>query len=1297
MTIRDRIRTTTTQTGTLTTISVGATPPTGFQKPSARFSVNDADIPVVVAHQTADEWQVCWCTYSSADTFTVNSVIYSSNSDNAVSFSSGTKDVFVVNSSASVGGLREVNTWTKNQIFQNTGLKILDTNASHTLTIAPGSNLTADRTLTITTGDANRTLDISADNVTISAAGAALVDDASAAAQRVTLGLADVSPIYVATYAALTALTASTGLVNNGVYYTRTRSAAGDGGEGFWRYDSASTETADDGTVLAINGGGAGRFLRQYDGKTCDIRWFGCKCDGATDDSNAWRKVETWLGEGGKQIYVPGITLTDYLNLSKRVYITGVTKANPAVVTSAGHGLKNGDVVWFEFVGGMTQLNSSLKDPKQRVVSNVTANTFEIDVDSTGYTTYTSGGIATRGAQNVRVFGPAGLNIKTNPGSEGGQIRLTGTGFTGPLINATNGRGIVFENISLSYSTSTPEAGASLLDMSCASSIWNTNRLRNVYIFKQTAPPYIDYLVNTYAAVDVTFDSVYFAHGQYGVIGATNSQISHSSAIQRFYSCTWVYCEKAAILNPGLNWNFNGCSWEPASTGAPSGIKATASSGAVPGDDRRIEGLTISGCTFSDPYNVPGAWIDIDENVFSMSITGTTFAGDILIGKNKIDNPQTATTSGSSSVTITQKPIETLSSGGSQFTGMSIGSASVTVQASNHKFENGDLIVFQKASPANSTDYITFNGITLDQEYIVTDVTTNTFKFDAGQNSNSASNSALGYNVNIFQAVTSSETDATSNYVDYVTFAGSHTQNGLTFSGAKQITSVTRNANTFTFVVNMGANASGTSTVTPTAMTMYYNKQITAIRFGTDNRLINGVQLSGIHYSHMRYGIRLPPTMTTNGKAIIGINGLNAIGMAGFSGSSLIRNASNLDRSSDVIGVPQLLRDLIPSVFTSTGLRVLDADASHTLTLSSGALTADRKLTITTGSAADRTLDISADNVTISTAGAALIDDADTSAQRITLGLQIGTNVQAYDATLAALAAYNTNGILTQTAADTFTGRSIAAGTGILVTNGNGVSGNPSIAVDFGNTSTTACVGNDARLSDTRIFTTAQTYAFAAGTASAPSITTTGDTNTGIFFPAADTIAFTEGGVEVMRINVDGNVAIGDSSPLARLGVFGEIVTRFQDTNNPRIRGQFYHSGNSNGFVIAAQGANNSAFGAGDIRFLTPRSNSANANTDATLTESMRIDYSGNVGIGATSFGTSAASVLSIKNGTAPGSGVADTVQFYSSDHAAGHTIPSFYCEGTDVVMTGQSDSTSDIRIRVRINGTVYQLLAKAN
>jgi hypothetical protein len=45
---------------------------------------------------------------------------------------------------------------------------------------------------------------------------------------------------------------------------------------------------------------------------------------------------------------------------------------------------------------------------------------------------------------------------------------------------------------------------------------------------------------------------------------------------------------------------------------------------------------------------------------------------------------------------------------------------------------------------------------------------------------------------------------------------------------------------------------------------------------------------------------------------------------------------------------------------------------------------------------------------------------------------------------------------------------------------------------------------------------------FAAGAVGTPSITTTGDTNTGIYFPAADTIAFTEGGTEAMRIDSTG-------------------------------------------------------------------------------------------------------------------------------------------------------------------------------
>jgi len=56
------------------------------------------------------------------------------------------------------------------------------------------------------------------------------------------------------------------------------------------------------------------------------------------------------------------------------------------------------------------------------------------------------------------------------------------------------------------------------------------------------------------------------------------------------------------------------------------------------------------------------------------------------------------------------------------------------------------------------------------------------------------------------------------------------------------------------------------------------------------------------------------------------------------------------------------------------------------------------------------------------------------------------------------------------------------------------------------------------------------------GSASTPAVQGT-DTNTGIFFPAADTIAFGEGGSEAMRVDSSGNVGIGTSSPGGKLGV----------------------------------------------------------------------------------------------------------------------------------------------------------------
>jgi len=77
--------------------------------------------------------------------------------------------------------------------------------------------------------------------------------------------------------------------------------------------------------------------------------------------------------------------------------ITGITQANPAVVTSASHGYSNGDHVFIQGVSGMAQVNQ-----RTFVVRNKTANTYELEtvaggaVDSTGYDAYTSGGTCSK-------------------------------------------------------------------------------------------------------------------------------------------------------------------------------------------------------------------------------------------------------------------------------------------------------------------------------------------------------------------------------------------------------------------------------------------------------------------------------------------------------------------------------------------------------------------------------------------------------------------------------------------------------------------------------------------------------------------------------------------------------------------------------------------------------------------------------------------------------------------------------------------------------------------------------------
>ena len=199
-----------------------------------------------------------------------------------------------------------------------------------------------------------------------------------------------------------------------------------------------------------------------------------------------------------------------------------------------------------------------------------------------------------------------------------------------------------------------------------------------------------------------------------------------------------------------------------------------------------------------------------------------------------------------------------------------------------------------------------------------------------------------------------------------------------------------------------------------------------------------------------------------------------------------------------------------------------------------------------------------------------------------------------------------------------------------ITLNSTGVASNGSLVLQ--SNGTTAAVTID----------TSQRAAFVAGTEALPAITTTGDTNTGMWFPAADTIAFSEGGAEAMRIDSDGDVGIGTSSPSDKLTVIsaGTQVGSTNFRNIARIGLATNDASVLLGYDVSAGSAILASTNNYPIAFWT--------SIAGTYAEKMRIDSSGNVGIGTSSptekchiYASSGNSFYKFQN-AATGSGASD-------------------------------------------------------
>ena len=108
-----------------------------------------------------------------------------------------------------------------------------------------------------------------------------------------------------------------------------------------------------------------------------------------------FKSTDTYILEFGNEIMRVYRNGAQVLNATAK-NISAATKASPGVLTSNSHGFSNGDEIFIAAVGGMTELNG-----RNYRVADSTTNTFTLTdlfgvaINTTSFTTYTSGGTAT--------------------------------------------------------------------------------------------------------------------------------------------------------------------------------------------------------------------------------------------------------------------------------------------------------------------------------------------------------------------------------------------------------------------------------------------------------------------------------------------------------------------------------------------------------------------------------------------------------------------------------------------------------------------------------------------------------------------------------------------------------------------------------------------------------------------------------------------------------------------------------------------------------------------------------------
>jgi hypothetical protein len=172
--------------------------------------------------------------------------------------------------------------------------------------------------------------------------------------------------------------------------------------------------------------------------------------------------------------------------------------------------------------------------------------------------------------------------------------------------------------------------------------------------------------------------------------------------------------------------------------------------------------------------------------------------------------------------------------------------------------------------------------------------------------------------------------------------------------------------------------------------------------------------------------------------------------------------------------------------------------------------------------------------------------------------------------------------------------------------------------------------GKTLAVAGTLTVTGSATVEFADGSAASPSITNDGDTNTGILFPAADTVAIATGGTEIARFDSAGNLGLGVTPSAWQVNNRAiQLLEGYASISSNNSQGccdvafNCFNAGSAatSGWKYTNTGVAVSLFQqqAGAFKFLTAASGTAG--NAITFTQAMTLDASGNLGIGTSSPG----------------------------------------------------------------------------